>query len=277
MKLKHLESALSSLDYQFLEPKIDLEQYPTSPHLASAVILTALERGDLGEQTEICDLGCGTGMLCIASGLVGCSHVIAVDCDGGALDQARQNAENMELTNVVDFIQAKLRHRQSLPCDKIAKSERFRGGRGARERGKDLRSRNQPRAFVPSLESNRFDSSVVDDGIPLHSKCVDTVIINPPFGTKNNAGIDIAFLNCGRRLARNAVYSFHKSSTRKFLLHMASEEWGMSAEVVAEMKFDIPNMYKFHKKSSVDVEVDLLRLWHTPTRNVGHESPDKSV
>ena len=36
----------------------------------------------------------------------------------------------------------------------------------------------------------------------------------------------------------------------------------MGAEVVAEMKFDIPAMYKFHKEKSVDVRVDLLRLWH---------------
>lgn len=31
-------------------------------------------------------------------------------------------------------------------------------------------------------------------------------------------------------------------------------------KVVAEMKFDIPNMYKFHKQKSVDVEVDLIRV-----------------
>ena len=39
------------------------------------------------------------------------------------------------------------------------------------------------------------------------------------------------------------------------------EKWNLKAEVVAEMKFDIPNMYKFHKQKSVDVEVDLLRIY----------------
>ena len=34
--------------------------------------------------------------------------------------------------------------------------------------------------------------------------------------------------------------------------------------MIAEMKFDIPQMHKFHKKKSVDVEVDLIRL-HRPT------------
>ena len=40
----------------------------------------------------------------------------------------------------------------------------------------------------------------------------------------------------------------------------AAEEWGVKLEVVAELKFDIPQMYKFHKKKSVDVEVDFLRF-----------------
>jgi hypothetical protein len=29
------------------------------------------------------------------------------------------------------------------------------------------------------------------DGIPLGSNCVDTVLTNPSFGTKNNQGIDV--------------------------------------------------------------------------------------
>jgi len=36
--------------------------------------------------------------------------------------------------------------------------------------------------------------------------------------------------------------------------------WGYTVEVVAQMRFDIPNMYKFHKLDFVDVEVDLLRV-----------------
>ena len=32
-------------------------------------------------------------------------------------------------------------------------------------------------------------------------------------------------------------------------------------EVVAEMKFDIENMYKFHKEKVKDVDVDLIRVF----------------
>jgi len=46
------------------------------------------------------------------------------------------------------------------------------------------------------------------------SKSFDTVIMNPPFGTKNNKGTDMAFLKTALEMARTAVYSLHKSSTR---------------------------------------------------------------
>lgn len=46
--MKHLESALSSLQREFPSPNIALEQYPTSAHLAARVIALAAENGDLG-------------------------------------------------------------------------------------------------------------------------------------------------------------------------------------------------------------------------------------
>lgn len=42
----------------------------------------------------------------------------------------------------------------------------------------------------------------------------DTVVLNPPFGTKSNAGLDIKFLEMALKLTNNAVYSLHKTSTR---------------------------------------------------------------
>lgn len=44
----------------------------------------------------------------------------------------------------------------------------------------------------------------------------DTVIMNPPFGTKNNAGIDINFLKAAFHITNNVVYSLHKTSTRYY-------------------------------------------------------------
>lgn len=45
-------------------------------------------------------------------------------------------------------------------------------------------------------------------------KQFDTVIMNPPFGTKHNAGTDVKFLEIAFELTSGTVYSLHKSSTR---------------------------------------------------------------
>jgi hypothetical protein len=67
------------------------------------------------------------------------------------------------------------------------------------------------------------------------------------------------FLRTACRLARKAVYSFHKRSTRSFVLKLV-QEWGYRATVAAEMAFDIPQTYQFHSEKTKDVEVDLIRV-----------------
>ena len=72
---------------------------------------------------------------------------------------------------------------------------------------------------------------------------VDTVVMNPPFGTKHNKGLDMIFLQVtkchlnqraeivisfsqtGLEMASRAVYSLHKSSTRDHVLSKV-KEWG---------------------------------------------------
>lgn len=87
---------------------------------------------------------------------------------------------------------------------------------------------------------------------------VDTVVMNPPFGTKRK-GIDICFLQIAVQHAQGAVYSMHKSSTRGFIEKKALS-WGTKPEVIAKMRFDIAALYDFHQRDSLDVEVDLWRL-----------------
>lgn len=93
----------------------------------------------------------------------------------------------------------------------------------------------------------------------------DTVVLNPPFGTKANAGVDMAFLGVALSMlgpAGGAVYSMHKSSTRDYVLRRARESWRVrDAQVLAQMKFEILQQFKFHKKERVYVDVDLIRLW----------------
>ncbi|XP_066431986.1 rRNA N6-adenosine-methyltransferase METTL5 isoform X1 [Eleutherodactylus coqui] len=90
-------------------------------------------------------------------------------------------------------------------------------------------------------------------------KSVDTIIMNPPFGTKHNKGMDMTFLKSALQMARTAVYSLHKTSTRNHVQKKAAD-WKVKMEVVAELRYDLPASYKFHKKKSVDIEVDFIRF-----------------
>lgn len=90
------------------------------------------------------------------------------------------------------------------------------------------------------------------------NKFFDCVIMNPPFGTKTK-GIDIEFLKIALKLSSGTVYSLHKTSTRDYIIKKANS-WGVKADVLAELNFDLPATYKFHKKSCVDIEVDFIRF-----------------
>lgn len=112
------------------------------------------------------------------------------------------------------------------------------------------------------LECENVDFVQLDVLSGLNSrwhKTFDTVIMNPPFGTKNNKGTDMLFLKTALQLARTSVYSMHKTSTRQHILKV-SKSWNVKAEVIAEMQFDLPRCYKHHKHDSIDVEVDLIRF-----------------
>jgi len=87
----------------------------------------------------------------------------------------------------------------------------------------------------------------------------DTVVLNPPFGTKKNAGMDMRFLEVAAKLSNSVVYSLHKTSTRDFIKKKCLE-WGLKGSVVAELNYNLPSSYKFHKKTSVDIEVDFWRF-----------------
>ncbi len=95
---KQLEILLESLK-GFENPKIELEQYVTPPSLASEIVVNAKLMGDL-EKTVV-DLGCGTGILSIASSLLG-AYAVGFDIDLEALKVARENAKTLDV--YVDFV-----------------------------------------------------------------------------------------------------------------------------------------------------------------------------
>ncbi|CAK9149272.1 unnamed protein product, partial [Ilex paraguariensis] len=87
-------------------------------------------------------------------------------------------------------------------------------------------------------------------------KIVDTVIVNPPFGARNK-GADMDFLSVALKVASQAVYSLLKT-TRDHVKRTALRDYNASsAEILCELRFDVPRLYKFHKRKQVDIAVDL--------------------
>jgi predicted RNA methylase len=192
MRLKHLEAALSSITREFPSPKVALEQYPTSAHLAASVIQLALDKGDLGTDKVCMDLGCGTGMLTVGAAFVS-PLVISVDCDQEAIEVARDNVESVDLSDTVLFVQAQVRTLPT-PNNKSSTGMRSNGGRMTRERVRATAGRGARGGGAASHAATDTKAILIldaSDGMPFHNKSVDTVLTNPPFGTKQNAGIDV--------------------------------------------------------------------------------------
>ncbi|XP_076245677.1 rRNA N(6)-adenosine-methyltransferase Mettl5-like [Calliopsis andreniformis] len=204
IKLRELEEYLQQLD-GFDKPKILLEQYCTSAHIASHMLYSAQSQFKDIEGCTVADLGCGCGILSLGAQILGASHVIGFEIDSDALEIQSRNCNEIEV--FVEVVQ----------CDILQ--------------------------YLPG----NFE------------KFFDTVIMNPPFGTKHNAGTDVKFLEIATKLASNSVYSLHKTSTRNYILKKAAQ-FGAKGQVIAELRYDLPKAYKFHKKTSVDVQVDFIRF-----------------
>ena len=54
-------------------------------------------------------------------------------------------------------------------------------------------------------------------------------------------------------------FSSSNSSLLQFILKQASA-LDCEVEVIAQLRWNLPKTYKFHKKKSVDIEVDFVRF-----------------
>jgi len=189
----------------FKEPKILLEQYATSAHIASRMLYVAQTQFDDIENQCVADLGTGCGILSLGASILGAAHVVGFDIDANALQIFCENRDKLELPV------------EAVCCD------------------------------ITSYLPGKYE------------KYFHTVVMNPPFGTKHNSGIDMKFLEIASKLSSNAIYSLHKTSTRNYIIRKA-EQFGLKSEVLAELRYDLPVTYKFHKKKSVNIDVDFIRF-----------------
>ena len=88
---------------------------------------------------------------------------------------------------------------------------------------------------------------------------IDVVVMNPPFGTKLNNGIDRVFIEQALNIAP-VVYSLHKSTTRDYWIQKVSRDLNCTVSPLMSVLFNIDSQFKFHRKESKDIEVHLLKF-----------------
>ena len=234
MKPKQLESELQDLK-TFSTPKQNLEQYATTPLLATRVLHVAAVEFDDIEEKSVIDLGVGTGVLAIGAKLMGAGHVLGIDVDRDALEECKENLETYEPELEVELCL----------MDVVELIRRFDDDEDEEEE--------------EDVEEEEEKSENVKRKDYVWPKA-DTVVTNPPFGTRRK-GADVAFLAAAMKMADTAVYSFHKTSTREYIQKVATKKLGAkSAKVVAEMKYGLKNQYGHHRKDEVEVFVDVWRI-----------------
>lgn len=264
------------------------------------MIYTAANSYDDIRDKTIADFGCGCGMLSIAATLMGAEKVYSLDIDPDALVICKRNLEdlgiidlesdNEEINELVndsddeesaeDDIENEYygtdnddsdndNFNNNTDCESLTVSETTKNACMMEELGTDDEIVQSEGPLVELFNGDVLDETFLNSTLAPKG-IISTILMNPPFGTKNNAGVDVAFLRAGLSLASSnplqAIYSMHKTSTREHLKRKA-EEWKCSFTVIAEMKFDLPTKYSFHKKENVTIQVDLLRFGLENYRN----------
>ena len=77
--------------------------FGTGTHATTSLCLEILEQG-VTEGIEVLDIGCGSGILAIASVLLGAQKALGVDIDAQSVKTAKENAEINNITDKTEFI-----------------------------------------------------------------------------------------------------------------------------------------------------------------------------
>jgi rRNA N6-adenosine-methyltransferase METTL5 len=174
------------------------------------------------EGMHVVDLGCGTGILGIACALMGSSKVTFIDVDEAALDLLKGNIEKAQVADVANVLCLDVTQDAGLiPCDVVVMNPPF----GTRVKGIDM-------TFLKVYMWPPF--------------CNFTLTHLPPFALQQAA-----------RMARVAVYSMHKTSTRNHIAKSVESLGYDSGKPIAQLRYNLDATHKHHKQKSVDIDVDV--------------------
>lgn len=90
----------------------------------------------------------------------------------------------------------------------------------------------------------------------------DLILMNPPFGTKNNEGIDLRFVQAAINVLKvgGSVYSLHKTSTRDGISRRVNAWENVQLTNIAELRWELTKTYKHQRKETLDIAVDLVKF-----------------
>lgn len=238
-----LAIALSSLK-GFEKPVEKLEQYATDGQAASTILIAAADLGDISGR-KIADLGCGTGALGVGAVMLGAKKVYFVDADESAIKIAQHNLKtaSKEVRN--------------------ATADSLTAYAAASEALSETLAALNPDDAYPDDTLNSPDSSVFIncDVSEFDIRC-DTVIQNPPFGSRNR-GADIRFIKQAMKLA-DVVWSIHPENSEE-IITKAAQESGFEITHKIKMNLQLPMMYRHHRAKLKLARVLCVRL----ERNAG--------
>ena len=115
----------------------------------------------------------------------------------------------------------------------------------------------QNKAFLEEETGQKLNAVFCAGNISVFDEKADVVIMNPPFGTKNE-NIDTVFLLKAIDLV-SVIYSFHKASTKAYIDQLISESEFKTTHYT-EYDFPLKMSMAHHTKKVEKIRVGLWRI-----------------
>jgi putative methylase len=97
---------------------------------------------------------------------------------------------------------------------------------------------------------------VLCDIASVQLRCIETVVMNPPFGAQKRSEGDRPFLNKAIEIAK-VVYSLHNAGSEEFMKEFVKP---CQVDFVHPISFPLKRSFQFHSKDLRSMPVDLYRI-----------------
>lgn len=211
-QLEHSEKWMWAFKQQgkyqpFRRPKRTLEQYVT-PVVDACTIGYILQ--DTLQGKTVADLGAGTGCLGIVCLLAGAKKVNFYEIDPDAFKILEENCKV-----IIDKLEPTLDRNDEADGsedDESAEEEAEETLNNVDNQSKQVKESS----FLPTIETSKYKLVNCDVLKPKEPYTeVDLVIMNPPFGTSKDEGIDLEFIKTACSMTKGSIFIVHKLARTK--------------------------------------------------------------